>query len=150
VSDGSTTASLDGDMRLRRVQAAAAQATLTVTGARLSQALASRSTTWIDYTQVITQSGTTFSSRLDATVQTTSARLAPGGGSYLLATPTAVTWQAGGLPQAGVVTLTGANRSRATLTITAGGAVTVAIDGNGDGTTDATQTTSVTALRALL
>lgn len=150
VSDGSGTASLDGDMRLRRVQTAATQATLTVTGARLSQALPGRTTTWVDYTQVITQNGSTFGSRLDGTLQTTSTRLAPGGGSFLVATPTAVTWQAGGLPQAGVVTLTGANRSRATLTVAGGGAVTVAIDTNGDGTPDATQTTTVTALRALL
>ena len=155
VQSGAVTVVSSGDVRLDWTAASATVQTLVATGSSLNSrtmnGTTSRSSTWTNYTQSWSISGSTVSSSLAASVVTDSSRLGTNGASYTITTPSAVVWNSGtGVVSAGVVKVVGAGNSQLLATVGAGNTVTIQIDANGDGTFEKTITSTVDELKSLL
>ncbi|NPC58824.1 hypothetical protein [Caenimonas soli] len=103
-----------------------------------------------NYSQSVAVNGSTVTSSLSATIETSSTRLGASGGSYTITTPTPLVWNSStNVLSAGVVKVVGANSSQLVMTVTGSNAVTIQVDANGDGTFEKTVFSTATELRSL-
>jgi hypothetical protein len=152
-TDGLVT-SLNGDMRLD-ISVSSTSETLVVSGSSLITRFTSGAVSYTDtlrnYSQSLSFNGSVVTGSLSATVESTSTRLGPNGGTYTVTTPTLIVWnESTGLATAGVVKVVGAAGSQLLMTVAANGTVTIQIDANGDGTFESTTTSTASELATLL
>jgi len=153
ISSGNTTVVASGDIRLdwtRPGNGDRLVATGSVLTNRTTQGTITRTTTWKNYTQTITNGGFTISAALDAQVETESNRPGASNGSYQLRTLTPLQW----IPSsqnitAGSFKIVGASGSQLLLTVTTQNQFRIEIDANGDGVYEKTSTASDFELRML-
>lgn len=155
VQTGASTVVTSGDMRMDIAVASTTSVVVTATGAamssRITTAAGAFTTTTRNYTQRVAVNAFTVSANLTASVETDSTRLGPAGGSYTVTTPAAVVWNAStGAVSAGVVKVVGAGNSQLVVTIGSNGAVALQIDANGDGTLEASSSSTIAELKTLL
>lgn len=155
VQDSTKTLLSNGDVRMDYSATSTSIESLTASGSafasKLTSGSTSRSTTWKNYTEVLTRNGNNMTNGLSASVETDSTKLGPQGGSYTITTPTPVAWNlVTGVVSAGVVKVVGANNSQLLATVSANNSLTVQIDANGDGVYEKTLTRTVSELRAAL
>jgi hypothetical protein len=155
VQSGGSTVVTSGDARMDIAVASSTSVAVTATGAaitsRITTTAGAFTTTFRNYTQRVSVNGITISGSLSASVETDSTRVGSAGGSYTITTPTAVVWNAStGAVTAGVVKVVGAANSQLVATIGSNGAVALQVDANGDGTFEATSSSSIAELRTLL
>jgi hypothetical protein len=155
LATGGVTVVSTGDTRLDWTAASATSQTLVASGASMSSRTTTsgvtHTTTLRNYTQSVTISGSTYTGTLAATVETDSSHIGAGTVTYTVSTPTPVVWNvATRVASSGVVKVVGANNAALLVTIAAGGAVTIQIDANGDGTYEKTITSTVAELAGLV
>lgn len=154
VTTGGVTTSSDGDLTLDWTFTSQTVQTLLASGTALANSTitggVSRSTTWRNYRQSISLSGNEVTSSLSAGVESDSAKLGTGGGSYAVSTPTHLRWSTlTGLPASGVILVTGAGNSRLKVTFSLAGAA-LEVDADGDGSYESVVDSTAAELRALL
>lgn len=155
VQSGGSTVVTSGDARMDIAVASSTSVVVVATGATMTSrnttAAGAFTTTFRNYTQRVSVNGVTVSGTLSANVETDSTRIGAAGGSYTITTPTAVVWNAStGAVTAGVVKVVGAANSQLVTTIGSNGAVTLQVDANGDGTFEATSSSTIAELKTLL
>lgn len=155
VQSGGSTVVTSGDARLDIAVASSTSVVVIATGAaitsRITTAAGTFSTTTRNYTQRVSVNDITVSGSLTASVESDSTRIGPAGCSYTVTTPTAVVWNAStGAVTAGVVKVVGAANSQLVATIDGNGAVALQVDANGDGTFEATSSSTIAELKTLL
>ncbi len=104
-----------------------------------------------NYSQTVGINGSVVTGSLSGTVETTSTKLGANGGSYTVATPTPVVWNAATRAlTAGVVKVVGAGNSQLVMTVGSNNTVTIQIDANGDGMFEKTVSSTASELASLL
>lgn len=144
VSDSSGSETINGDMRMDVSASSSTSETITVSGA----ALTSGNSKLFNYSVSVSESGGVTTQTVSGTVETTSSHLGGSAVSYQVSTLTPMTYTASGVT-GGVVKVTG-NGSALLITVTALNSFKLEVDANGDGTYEATLTTTRTELEALL
>ena len=147
ISEGGTSASIDGDVSLTADTPDGVAISSRLSGSSLTLAIAGKSLTLSSFTFDYTEDLNTlaFSLSVSGTLQSTALN-----GSVTLSTPTLFTGiDINTFPTAGTLQIDGASNSRVSLTATGGDSVQLDIDNEGDGIIDDTQFTTWTALEAL-
>ncbi len=117
---------------------------------RSTTAAVVRNTTWKDYSQAYLPLGSDVSFSLSSTIQTDNTNLSLLGGSFVITTTAPVIRSAAGLLTSGAISLVGASAARINVSVNLDGSATLAIDANGDGIIEATQTiTSIEMINLL-
>lgn len=156
VSAGGEIEVFNGDMQLDWTAATATDETLVATGTsfsnRLTAGAVSFTSTWKNYTQSLAYDGSTVTSALSGTVETTSTKLGSStGSSYEISTPTPLMWNSTtGDITAGQVRVVGASNSALLLTVTSTNTFSLQVDADGNGAYEATLTVTEPELEAAL
>jgi len=153
VQSGSGTVVIAGEQTLD-VNDANGTSTLGISGTSASTSITSstgtRTTTWKNFRHTFVSNTTAVTANVGGTVETDSKKLGATGGSYVVSTPTALSWNATtGAMSAGVMKIVGASNSQMQITFSSTGAV-ITIDENGDGTFEKTVSATTAELKALL
>ena len=152
VTAGGVTSTANGDMQMA-ISGSATSETITTTGSAFTTTVNGRSVALRNYSRTVTidiLAGTVTAS-VSASVESSSTSLGAGGGKYTISTLTPlVRAVSSGNITAGSVRIVGASNSALLLTVTGTNAFSLAIDANGDGTYETTQTATAAELRALL
>jgi hypothetical protein len=153
VQSGSGTVVITGDQTLD-LNEANGTSTLGLSGASASTSITTgtgtRTTTWKNFRHTFVSSPTVVTASVSGTVESDSTKLGATGGSYVVSTPTTLSWNpTTGAMLAGVMKIVGASNSQMQITFSASGAV-ITVDANGDGTYEKTVNATPTELKALL
>lgn len=153
VAGGGTTITLSGAQTLD-LNETTTSTTLAVSGTAVTTQIATSSgthvTTWRNFSQNYTLSGDTMTASVSGTLESSSTKLGANGGSFVVSTPTPLSWSAStGVPTSGVMKVVGASNSQMLMTFAVSG-VTIDVDANGDGAYEKTLTTTVSEMEALL
>jgi hypothetical protein len=128
--------------------------TLGISGASASTSITTptgtRTTTWKNFQHTFVANATAVTATVSGTVESDSKLLGASGGSYVVSTPTTLSWSpATGTMSAGVMKIVGASSSQMQITFSSTGAV-ITVDANGDGTYEKTLSATTAELKALL
>jgi hypothetical protein len=149
-----TTVVVSGEARMDWTSSSATSETMVMSGASMTVRETTGTTTFTsamkNFSQSVATNGSTVTSSLSATIETSSTRLGASGGSYTITTPTPVVWNSStNVLSAGVVKVVGANNSQLVMTVTGNNTLSIQIDANGDGTFETTVSSTAAELRVL-
>lgn len=145
----------DGDMVMDWTANSDTDQTMILSGSALRAGVTrggvSHTATWRDYRQELHLGGATATSAVAATIESVIGRVSASPVSYHVTTPAAITLDTNAHAiTAGSIHVTGAANSQLLLTSTGPDAFRLQVDASGDGTYEATQTTTRSELESLL